>query len=496
MECPVCLNLWNIEENVPRILGCGHSLCQACISQLIAPPKIECPTCSFQHNFQVAKMPSEPAVAYTTRCVDSLTKNFTLISLLDSRSRPTQVKKPSLPPEPEPSSRSFSLGQRCPEHKLMIHSFTERPYSLLCDKCIEGISDLRLAIRPFPQVVATCRSTLEQVGDLLKTRQDTCTQISQGLIAQTQVSYQDITQQLDEHFQVFNLRLQEAYQEAKSELSNLISSRKEELDLRQASLKSVAENLSRIDTEFRGLDGLTDAQVVSQYDRVNMLHSRVQTPLPDIETSYNRVQLKVNTPMYESVRELLLSSYQLSLEKVSTAMWNCSVCKAQTPDGEITCRTCKSFRPLSTYPNLLTDPAAATTKEVEELQARRKAELELISQLDSQEPTGVWYIINSDWITEWKNFIFNKPSHNRLQNSTNKNIGTLPTGPISNSRLFVNPDNPTELKPKLKPVAHYRGVNERVWNTYFKIYGGGPIIARRKLNIYDEAVPMDNYIPT
>ena len=494
MECPVCLNLWNVEEYVPRILGCGHSLCQSCIAQLISPPKIECPTCSFQHNFSVPKQSNEPSAGYATRCVESLSKNFTLISLLDSKARPTQPKKPVVVPEPDAAGRTFTIGQKCPEHKLMIHSFTERPYSLLCDRCIEGISDLRLAIRPFPQVVAACRSTLEQVGDLLKTRQDGCTQISQGLIAQSQVSYQEVTQQLEEHFQILKLRLQEIYQEAKTEFTNLVAGRKEELDLRQASLKSVAEALSRTDSEFRSLDGLTDAQLVSQFERVNQLLGRTQAPLPDIETSWSRIQLRVNAPAYESLRELLLSSYQLTMEKVNTSMWTCGSCKGQTPDGEITCRTCKSFRPLSTYPNLLNNPAAATPAEVEELQARRKAELELISQLDSQEPTGVWYIINSDWITEWKNFIFNKPSHNRLQNSTNKNIGTLPSGPISNSRLFANPDGPVELKPKLKPVAHYRGVNERVWNTYFKIYGGGPVIARKKLNIYDEPVVLDNLV--
>jgi hypothetical protein len=35
-------------------------------------------------------------------------------------------------------------------------------------------------------------------------------------------------------------------------------------------------------------------------------------------------------------------------------------------------------------------------------------------------------------------------------------------------------------------VAHYRGVNDKVWGIYYNIYGGGPVIVRQKVNIYDE----------
>jgi hypothetical protein len=41
----------------------------------------------------------------------------------------------------------------------------------------------------------------------------------------------------------------------------------------------------------------------------------------------------------------------------------------------------------------------------------------------------------------------------------------------------------------LKKAVNYRGVNEQVWLSYYKIYGGGPVIARKTLNLYDE--PLD-----
>lgn len=64
----------------------------------------------------------------------------------------------------------------------------------------------------------------------------------------------------------------------------------------------------------------------------------------------------------------------------------------------------------------------------------------------------------------------------------------LPPGPISNNKLYKDNGASSELRPKLKPVAHYRGINDKVWCIYYKIYGGGPIIVRQRVNIYEEAL--------
>jgi len=98
--------------------------------------------------------------------------------------------------------------------------------------------------------------------------------------------------------------------------------------------------------------------------------------------------------------------------------------------------------------------------EVEEIEGRRKMELRYLSEKDSMEITQVFYIINCDWITQWKCFIFNKRSANEAQNSPNPKIGTLPPGPISNNDLFTTPENPQSLKPGLKKAVNYRGINE------------------------------------
>ena len=51
-ECPLCMEVYDEELRVPRILQCGHSACQGCYARLLRPitargnvKKLECPTC-------------------------------------------------------------------------------------------------------------------------------------------------------------------------------------------------------------------------------------------------------------------------------------------------------------------------------------------------------------------------------------------------------------------------------------------------------------------
>ena len=81
--------------------------------------------------------------------------------------------------------------------------------------------------------------------------------------------------------------------------------------------------------------------------------------------------------------------------------------------------------------------------------------------------------------------------------------GALPPGPIDNTILLkpltVTVENPLRTggtpsstpaydarKPlsNLKPIKHYRGLNEAVWRELLGVYGGGPEIKRDSLDIY------------
>eukprot|EP01130_Rhizamoeba_saxonica_P005401 TRINITY_DN2157_c0_g1_i2.p1 TRINITY_DN2157_c0_g1~~TRINITY_DN2157_c0_g1_i2.p1 ORF type:complete len:666 (-),score=107.14 TRINITY_DN2157_c0_g1_i2:11-2008(-) len=103
-----------------------------------------------------------------------------------------------------------------------------------------------------------------------------------------------------------------------------------------------------------------------------------------------------------------------------------------------------------------------------ELGERRNREKLGVTKIDRIEVTkdDSWYILDTRWINQWRDFITNNGD---------------PPGEISNHRLFLKNGN---LKKNLKKNIHYRGVNKLVWKYLVEIYGGGPEIVRKELNIY------------
>ncbi|KAJ4965020.1 hypothetical protein NE237_016869 [Protea cynaroides] len=74
-ECPVCLQVYNSDDTVPRVLACGHSACEACLKQLPLrfSNTIRCPACT-----QLVKYPEFQGPS-------ALPKNIDLLSFIDSQ---------------------------------------------------------------------------------------------------------------------------------------------------------------------------------------------------------------------------------------------------------------------------------------------------------------------------------------------------------------------------------------------------------------------------
>ncbi|XP_034200816.1 protein translocase subunit SECA2, chloroplastic isoform X4 [Prunus dulcis] len=87
-ECPVCLQNYDGEYTIPRVLACGHSACEACLVRLPKryPETIRCPACT-----QLVKYPPLGPTA--------LPKNIDLLSF-------------SLSLNPNPNSRSSQNPQK------------------------------------------------------------------------------------------------------------------------------------------------------------------------------------------------------------------------------------------------------------------------------------------------------------------------------------------------------------------------------------------------
>ncbi|KAA6373170.1 MAG: hypothetical protein EZS28_031304 [Streblomastix strix] len=81
----------------------------------------------------------------------------------------------------------------------------------------------------------------------------------------------------------------------------------------------------------------------------------------------------------------------------------------------------------------------------------------------------IWFMLDQKWINRWKNF-------------TQTDSLELP-GPITNQNLL----KPDGINP-ISGLTHknYRGINKELWYFLVKIYGGGPEIQRKTVDIYGD----------
>ncbi|DAZ99076.1 TPA: hypothetical protein N0F65_008381 [Lagenidium giganteum] len=119
---------------------------------------------------------------------------------------------------------------------------------------------------------------------------------------------------------------------------------------------------------------------------------------------------------------------------------------------------------------------------VEDLDKRRKLELQLVMKHDKTELTRkeCWFMVDADWMNKWITFVAHQ--------------GPLP-GMISNGNLLEEGweqrvrgeegGRPDQHREGLKLGVHYRGVSPMVWAIYLELHGAGdaPPIARYRLDI-------------
>ena len=63
-------------------------------------------------------------------------------------------------------------------------------------------------------------------------------------------------------------------------------------------------------------------------------------------------------------------------------MWHCYNCGSQFSIRHVECQSCRVFRPLETYDNILHRPEKVTESEIEALKQRRKIEKQIILDLE------------------------------------------------------------------------------------------------------------------
>ena len=50
LSCVVCMEDYDEDGHIPRLLPCTHTLCENCVKQLIRNQRLECPECRAKHD--------------------------------------------------------------------------------------------------------------------------------------------------------------------------------------------------------------------------------------------------------------------------------------------------------------------------------------------------------------------------------------------------------------------------------------------------------------
>lgn len=90
--CDVCFHELDAGAHCPRILPCGHGLCETCCAEEVKKGEFACPLCGKKHRYAsvTGGLPSflPPLFAYFDSSAD-ITKNFQLLSALSALSPPS-----------------------------------------------------------------------------------------------------------------------------------------------------------------------------------------------------------------------------------------------------------------------------------------------------------------------------------------------------------------------------------------------------------------------
>jgi hypothetical protein len=411
--------------------------------------------CRATHKFKIDRFYNETDEDYRKKCLQSLSKNFSLLSIL---SHDIKSKK----------SEEFDLNY-CEEHNLPIHSFTEKPASELCDECIVEVQEMGLEIKPIPQISQYLDRIIEKILENLAKNKESRENLANSVKVNEhqEVSrgenivntfFQKLVNICDEKLEENSKTLKKLGRELKEKQKGL----KEEVDLYKTQIESVKNQLNY-------LKNLKDSDLCRNLESVEGLLSNLD--LKHFKVSI--LQMSSNKSS-QNLQEILKTCIKIGISK-KTEKWICPNCQTSWQKGLIFCEKCEIFRPISSYPGLHNSLPLITDEEANELNRRRTEELALFKKLNQIDADGTYFMISSNWLDKWKAYLFDR--------SLATSPGQLPPDEISNHSFFEN-EECTKLKAGLLPMLDYRVLNSEVWSRLFSLYGGGPPLKRKKLSIY------------
>ena len=492
MECEKCFSPWDTETHIPKILACGHTICQNCIYEM--SKKIlskeekffKCPIC----NYEIMSIATKEDVL-------DLKKNVSLLNLADkvsmNKSRLNISNNISLTMSSHLNQSSFLVNDTsfninnkdldqnisnicyyplCKLHqsKAYFYYFKNKEKIYVCLFCIENnhIENSDKLI-PLPSLevqndlkIKACRKKSKLLSKEIDKIQSFLERYHNKFEKENKAKIEELFKYIYKIVDYNHTTALTLFEQCKNEQKNQIEKKiKELINLRQE-LDSSNRKLDEIANEDLFKDKINPSTQLELEKIYNRLGNCINY---ENELSLFQMDININEEVKDSLFDLIQNAYGINVDfikmengdlpnikellKKSTS-WTCSCGQEDNDDNKILCSKCSKYRGLETYNNILFNPLLATKKELRDLEIRRRHEMKVFTSLNQKNidikkkeknyKDTAFYAIDINWFNKWRAFVSNDLTDKIIPNnmkyiSDNKKIGVLPPDIIDNSKI-------------------------------------------------------------
>ena len=491
MECEKCFCPWDTENHIPKILACGHTICQNCIYEmskkiLSKEEKLfKCPICNY-----------EIMTIATKEDVLDLKKNVSLLNLVDkvssTKSRLNISNNISLS-SAHLNTSSFLVNDTslnmntkefnsnisnicyypvCQLHqsKAYFYYFKNKEKKYVCLFCLENnyIENSEKLI-PLPSLevqnelkINSCKKKSKLLLKEIDKIQSFLERYQKNFEKENKAKIEELFKYIYKIVDYNHTTALTLYEQCKNEQKNIIDKKLKELIILRQELDSFNQNLDEIANEDLFKDKInpnTQIQLEKIYNRIGNCINY------ENELSLFQMDININEEVKDSLFDLIQNTYRIDIDflkmkngdlpnikellKKNTS-WPCNCGQEDNDINKIICSKCSKYRGLETYNNILFNPLLATKKEIKDLEIRRSHEYKVFTSLrqrnmeikkkDKNYKDISFYAIDKNWFNKWKAFVMNDLTEKNFPNnlkyiSDNKKIGVLPPDIIDNSKI-------------------------------------------------------------
>ena len=540
MECEKCFCPWDTETHIPKILACGHTICQNCIyeisKKLLSKEEklFKCPICNY-----------EIMTITTKEDIMDLKKNLSLINLVDkvttTKNRANMSNNISMSMSAHLNTSSFlvndssinmnskeydtNLSNNCyyplckiHQSKAYFYYFKNKEKKYVCLFCLDNnIIENSEKLIPLPSLnvqnelkIKACKKKSKLLIKEIEKIQIFLERYHQKFESENKQKIEELFKYINKIVDYNHTTALTLYNQCKNEQKNQIDKKIKELLFLREELDSFNQKLDEIVNE-----DLFNPETQLQLEKIyNRLGNYINY---ENELSLFQMDININEEVKDSLFDLIQNAYRINIDFLKmkngdlpnirellkkNTTWPCSCGQEDNDVSKIICGKCSRYRSLETYNNILFNPLIASQKEINDLVVRRKHEEKVFLSLlqrnveakksDKTYKDIPFYVIDTNWFNKWKAFVTNDLTEKILPNdmkyiSDNKKIGVLPPDIIDNSKICtisnVKSNNYSngevckyKLKNGLKVKKDYIIINQYLWEWLLVNYNGGPEI--------------------